>query len=209
MATTKTTARQALAYFATLLGTGETPPGSNTNFITRWFGYSGAWCAMTISYVLNKFSCLWMIHGKQDYTVTLYQNAVKDHTWRSSEAKPKPGWLVLFNFGDWNWGGRPLGIHHVGMVKQHLSDGRIATYEGNTADAVRLRFRSRDNIAGYVALPWAPESALPDGVLFVAWVPNSKAHGWEAKALTEKVAHVAIGTTHAVYNRVVADARRK
>jgi hypothetical protein len=143
----------ALAFFRTLLGIGEEPRGSNSNAITRWFGYSGAWCAMTISYVFAHFGALALIGGKDDYTVTMAQWFHNMKQWIEPGGAVAPGDIMFFHFGNPNYVDasgthRWKGIHHVGMVEAVLADGRLVCLEGNHNDRVARVVRSRANVAG-------------------------------------------------------------
>lgn len=157
------TAAHALAAFKHYLGIGEHPPGSNRNGITKWFGMVGPWCAMTISKVLDDCGVLKAVLGRaMAYTVDIYLRG-KAQGWLVSTGKHyEPGDIVLYNFGDPHYGGRPLGIHHVGMVVADIGGGRFVSYEGNTGNDARRRVRSKSGVAAVVRPPWAkPAKAKP------------------------------------------------
>ncbi|GLY74586.1 hypothetical protein [Actinoallomurus iriomotensis] len=60
-----TTAYAIIAYEASQIGTGESPPGSNHNKYTSWYGGDGAWCFMFQSYAFDRLGALHLIFGKQ------------------------------------------------------------------------------------------------------------------------------------------------
>lgn len=62
----------------------------------------------------------------------------------------RPGCVVFF---DWGGTDRIAAIDHVGVIERVLPDGRIATIEANTADAVKRRIRSAAVVAGF----WDPD----------------------------------------------------
>ncbi|MEW2623184.1 hypothetical protein [Streptomyces sp. NPDC048106] len=48
------TARGMIAAARKPLGTAEHPPGSNHNTVTSWYGFTGQWCDMSISYTVQR-----------------------------------------------------------------------------------------------------------------------------------------------------------
>lgn len=156
------TAAQALKAWDKYIGIGEHPPGSNRNAITAWYGYVGAWCAMALSKVLSDVGVLKAVLGHaMAYTVDVY-NRGKAMGWLVSRTgKYEPGDIILFNFGDWHWGGRTLGIHHVGMAVVDLGGDMFACKEGNTGDDCKKRIRNKSNVAAVVRPPWAKSTPKP------------------------------------------------
>lgn len=120
------------------IGQGEHPAGSNKNKFTDWYGFSGSWCDMFISWVANQAGELKAIGGKHAYC--------PDHvSWFRSHGEwghtARVGAIVFF---DWNGNGL---ADHVGLVVEAHS-GYVITVEGNSADKVRLVRRS-SYILGY------------------------------------------------------------
>lgn len=145
-----------LAAFARYVGIGEHPPGSNKNAITAWYGLVGAWCAMCLSKVLADVGLLKEVLGHaMSYTVDIYDRGKAQGWLVDPRGKYQPLDIILFHFGDPHWGGRPLGIHHVGMCITDLGGGQFASYEGNTGDDCRKRVRAKSNVAAVVRPPWA------------------------------------------------------
>lgn len=135
------TAHAILAYEASQIGTGESPPGSNHNKYTAWYGQNGAWCFMFQSYAFNKVGALDLIFGKHAYVPdfkSIFSRHGEFHT-----GNPKPGDLVAFDF---NRSGEP---EHIGIVEKVISGSVIQTIEGNTSDRVMRRTRSRSYVYGY------------------------------------------------------------
>ena len=154
-----------------LLGTRESPPGSNHNFITSWYGFDGPWCEMTISYVAAHSDNLSAVLGKYAWTVGRAQ-ALKDAgRWHYGLGGVRPGDIVYF---DWSGGGRISGIDHVGLVEAVNSNGTITTLEGNTSNVMMRRVR-RASIVGYGRPRYSGAAAMPstDGILRVNSIGNA------------------------------------
>ncbi len=106
------------------LGTGESPPGSNHNAITEYYGMDAAWCCMFIWTIFQKsgHGDLFMNGGK-----TAYCFDVMD--WYKTRGKfgstPKEGALVIYG-----------GSGHIGIVES-LSGGSYVSIEGNLSDSVK------------------------------------------------------------------------
>lgn len=155
MKTLPITSTQFLKACERYLGIGEHPPGSNRNEITRWFGVAAAWCMMSmcrVAYDLGILEALW--GRKLSYTVDGYDRGKSKGWLVNPRGKYEPGDFVFFNFGDSDWGGRPLGIHHVGVCKVDLGGGKFASYEGNTGDDFKKRVRAKSLVAAVVRPPW-------------------------------------------------------
>jgi peptidoglycan hydrolase-like protein with peptidoglycan-binding domain len=135
------TAYAILAYEASQIGTGESPPGSNHNKYTAWYGQDGAWCFMFQSYAFNKLGALDLIFGKHAY-VPAFKSIFSPHG-EFHTGNPKSGDLVAFDF---NASGEP---EHIGIVEKVVSGSVIQTIEGNTSDRVMRRTRSRSYVYGY------------------------------------------------------------
>lgn len=145
--------KDMLTKAAKTVGLGESPPGSNHNYITTWYGFDGAWCDMSISY--------WAYHtgnqaavcprGKRAYTVYHAQDGQHEGLWYAGTTAnvrdhAKPGAIIFFDWGGSNSVGA---IDHVGIVEKNLGDGRVVTIEGNTSDKCLRRVRGSSVIAGF------------------------------------------------------------
>jgi len=140
------TAAGMIAAARALLGTVESPPGSNHNFITEWYGFSGAWCDMSISYEAAHSDNLDAVFGKHAYTVEHAQTFASHGRWHYGLGGATAGDIVFF---DWS-GGRTIGgIDHVGVIEAVSSDGTITTLEGNTSDGFYRRRRNSSVVVGY------------------------------------------------------------
>ncbi|WP_327138198.1 peptidoglycan-binding protein (plasmid) [Streptomyces sp. NBC_01340] len=147
-----------------LLGTGEHPPGSNHNAVTAWYGFTGPWCDMSISYEAAHSDNLSAVMGKYALT-TAHARAFQNHgRWHYGIGGIRPGDIVFF---DWS-GTRSIGnIDHVGLVEAVHSNATITTLEGNTSDAFRRRLRNSACIVGYGRPAYGNAAPMPghDGIL--------------------------------------------
>lgn len=129
-----------------LLGTTEHPPGSNRNLVTRWYGFTGPWCDMAVSYAAAHSDNLSAIGGKYALTTAHARAFQNKGRWHYGIGGIRPGDIVFF---DWS-GSRSIGaIDHVGIVEAVHSNRTITTLEGNTSDAFRRRRRSSACVVGY------------------------------------------------------------
>jgi hypothetical protein len=92
-----------------------------------------------------------LLKGDRAYTVYHAEDFQNAGLWKSGTTDniikyTYPGCVVFFDWGGTNVIGA---IDHVGYVVQNLKDGRLITLEGNTSDAVKLRVRGADVIAGF------------------------------------------------------------
>ncbi|MGW7253831.1 peptidoglycan-binding protein [Streptomyces sp. NPDC054834] len=158
------TATGMIAAARKLLGTTEHPPGSNHNIVTTWYGFSGAWCDMSISYEAAHSDNLKAVMGKFALT-TAHARAFQSHgRWHYGIGGIRAGDVVFF---DWS-GGRSIGgIDHVGLVEAVHSNGTITTLEGNTSDAFRRRLRNSACVVGYGRPAYDGGAPMPshDGIL--------------------------------------------
>ncbi|MGW1717997.1 peptidoglycan-binding protein [Streptomyces sp. NPDC002156] len=153
-----------LAQMRKLLGTGETPPGSNTNLITKWYGFNDAWCDMTVSYAAAHSDNLSAVMGKFAWTVAHAKAFQSKGRWHYGLGGVRAGDVVFFDFD----GTRSIGnIEHVGVVEAVHSNGTITTIEGNTSDKVMRKSRNSSVIVGYGRPSYGNAQPLPptDGML--------------------------------------------
>lgn len=144
------------------LGTGETPPNSNHNFITEWYNKTvakvgdGPWCEMTNTWSTWTGGAQSLKAGRA-YTVYAVRDAIaqtRGSSWHWGTKGMKAGDQVYY---DWTGkkGNADL-VDHTGTVEQILGDGTFYVLEGNTSGNKLLRMR-RDGkyVVGYVRLNWA------------------------------------------------------
>lgn len=143
-----------------LLGTVETPAGSNHNFITDWYadrvgddGFRHApWCAMSRSYTFD--------HAGGDLSYAYCPFIERDAragrnglAWLAMNAEV--GAWVLFDFDGHGQ------ATHVGHVEAINSDGTLITLEGNTGDAYRRQHRDLKYVHGFVRPPFDATAPKP------------------------------------------------
>ncbi|MFF7976152.1 peptidoglycan-binding protein [Streptomyces sp. NPDC007905] len=166
------TAQGMIAAARKLLGTTEHPPGSNHNLITTWYGFSGPWCDMSISYEAAHSGNLTAVMGKFALT-TAHARAFQNRgRWHYGIGGIRPGDVVFFDFS----GGRSISsIKHVGLVEAVHSNGTITTLEGNTSDAFRRRVRGRACVVGYGRPAYDNAAPMPshDGILRLGSTGNA------------------------------------
>lgn len=157
-----------IEFFRRNNGLGETPGGSNCNWITHWYGMGCApWCAMTTSRALAEAGfgdpenvqvpgvARTTRHGWA-YCPYVRQNFIDAGRWVDDSNAGQPGDLIIFD-----WTGDGVG-DHIGVVESRLSDGTYLTWEGNTsADMLHQRRRSQGVIQGFCRLPYDGNGGPP------------------------------------------------
>lgn len=156
------TAANALKLAASQNGVQEQPPGSNHCKYTVWFGVTGPWCAMYLSWVF------WGIGLR-------FKGAQTDKGWASAELMRQ--WFIKHGryhstgqVGDvvfYHIPGEHAGANHVGLLKgQSRSD--VDSWDGNTSTSsdrdgghVELRHRSKSIVLGYGRPPYAAAGSAP------------------------------------------------
>jgi hypothetical protein len=149
-ASTSPTAGRILAIAESQLGQAEQPPGSNESpaiaqYRTATAGAApGApWCAYFASWVANQAGEPLGQAGQGA------GSAEAVWSWAQSTGRavangpgvvPKPGDLIVF------------GNEHVGIVKEVLPSGQIATIEGNYENKVAANVRGPNEATGYVSM---------------------------------------------------------
>jgi peptidoglycan hydrolase-like protein with peptidoglycan-binding domain len=131
-----------------LIGTVETPAGSNHNFITDWYadlvgddGFRRApWCAMTQTYAQHEIGNRWFVYAYCPFIERDAKQGVNGMEWI---ADPEPGALVLYDFSH---GGLAT---HVGAVEAVRGDGTFVTIEGNWGDRCGRVIRDRKYVRGF------------------------------------------------------------
>ena len=145
---------------------GYTESGNNRSIFGKWYGMDGAaWCAMFVSYCMNKAGAGSLIKGAQTAKgaaqVSAFVRHAQKHKWQKiSPSKATVGDIVIFDF--------PGGYEtdHVGFIRKPSSKGVIHTIEGNTSagDGSQSNgggvFR-RDRSFGVVHSIWRPPYDQP------------------------------------------------
>lgn len=156
-----TTPNKVIAIAESQVGVKENPPGSNRVLYSDWYGITGAWCAMWLSWVFYQAGLALSASTSKGfaYTPSGANWFKRQGAWFTS---PQVGDVVFFQFP-----GGPNRIHHVGLVTAVNSDGSIDTIEGNTDDAGGrtggrvMRRRRKVGIVGYGRPAYHPEAAPP------------------------------------------------
>lgn len=154
-------ANDVLEFFRRNDGLGEEPPGSNSNWITKWYNMDcQPWCAMTVSRALAEagFGNPDQLHIPGVATTTrkgwaycpyVKRDFMKAGRWVDDVNAGQPGDLVIF---DWDKDGDG---DHIGVVESRLSDGTYLCREGNNSwNNIALRRRPQSLIAGFCRPPY-------------------------------------------------------
>ncbi len=143
------------------LGTGETPPGSNDNFIVKWYNDQvepigeGPWCEMT-----NTWSC-WVGGAKElkkPRAMTTWaagdaQKGVNGSSWHWGTKGMRAGDHVYY---DWQGAkGNAAFVDHTGTVEHIFGDGTFHVLEGNYNDKLQRAHRDSKYVVGYARLDWS------------------------------------------------------
>lgn len=159
------TVEKALDFMRRHENLGETPAGSNRNWITDWYGMQGPWCAMTVSRALVEAGFTtdgdtMTIHGVATTTRKgwAYVPYVRDDFADAGrfDGDPRAGDLVIF---EWEGDRTP---DHIGIVERVEADGSVWTWEGNHQDRLHRLHRSRHVIAGFCHPPYADSDVVPN-----------------------------------------------
>jgi hypothetical protein len=143
------------------LGTGESPPGSNHNFITVWYNANvdkigdGPWCEETNTWAMWSGGVKSLKVGRA-YTVYACEDAVKGangSSWHWGTAGMRAGDQVYY---DWAGGkGNVKTVDHTGTVEKIVGDGTFYVLEGNTSNMLKRMHRDGKYVVGYVRFNWA------------------------------------------------------
>lgn len=167
------------------LGLGESPSGSNSNKIVKWYNKNvdkignGPWCEMTNTYGP------WMTGAKElkvgrAYTVyacTDAQKKVNGSSWHYGTKGMKAGDQVYY---DWDEAkGNVAYVDHTGTVEKINGDGTFYVLEGNIGDELKRMLRNSKYVVGYVRLDW---SRLSDNTPPVVEPPKSADDGVSLEA---------------------------
>ena len=153
------TAKDVITEAAKHVGYLET--GNNMSMFGKWYGMNGAaWCAMFVSYCMNKAGAGALIKGAQTAKGSAQVSAFVRHAQKKKWAKIAPskattGDIVIFDF--------PGGYEtdHVGFIRKPSSKGVIHTIEGNTSGGAGSQSNGggvfkRDRSYGVVHSIWRP-----------------------------------------------------
>lgn len=133
-------ARDVLNLAASQLGVREVPDGSNRVPYSQWYGLTGAWCCMFVSWCLYHNAVpfgsgkgfAW-VSGARDW---LDRTDTPGHVLRGT-GDVRPGDLLFFE-----WGTTTGGYDHIGFAES-VDANYIYTIEGNTSNKVMRHRRPR------------------------------------------------------------------
>lgn len=159
------TAQAALEFYRQNEGLDENPPGSNVNWISEWYGMTGAWCAMTVSRALIAAGFgtperidvpgLTPTSAKGWAYVPYLRQAFIDAG--RYDQTPQVGDVVIFAWGP----GEPIG-DHTGLLDEIVGDGSFLVWEGNTDEGViRRKRRTMAVIDGFGHPPYSEATTHP------------------------------------------------
>lgn len=141
------TVESVLGIARSQIGVHENPANSDKTPYTEWYGMTGPWCAMFVSWVFYRAGLPLPATTSLGFAYT-----PSGATWFQQRGKwtrtPRPGYVVFF---DWPDDGVDR-VSHVGIVEAVRGDGAITTIEGNTGTVYGgsvLRRMRRNNIVGY------------------------------------------------------------
>lgn len=121
-----TTADALIGVLATQIGYYEKPGGARSKF-EEWYGMSGQWCAMFVSWGAEQSGNADVI-PKHAYTPNGVNWFKQQGLWHPGIAGIRRGDIVYFDFP-----GLPNRVSHVGVVEGVAKDGSVYTIEGNTS----------------------------------------------------------------------------
>ena len=112
------------------VGDTEDPPDSNKCRYSRWYGITGPWCAMFVTYVYAKAGSKAFKRGQRWCSCPRMLAAARAGNGLRviTETEALPGDILLYS---WNRSGVP---EHTGLLKHKHADGGLNTVEGNTGD---------------------------------------------------------------------------
>ena len=154
---------KAFAVAKAQLGIKESPPGTNKVKFTRWYGVTGPWCAMFVSFCyVTAGSKLAFVKGKRfAYTPYMVQDA-RDRDWTLrvvGKDEVKQGDVVMYDWGGGGTGKSPYLTDHTGLFEKwtNKSKGMFSAIEGNTAigndsngGAVMRRNRTVSQVSAFI-----------------------------------------------------------
>lgn len=142
---TDTVGARAADWLARYVGLGETPPGSNCNELTEWYGMGcEPWCGVTVTRAMVAVgSTHWQRGGFSDYVPEIVRAAQSgDHglyVIRFEDAVK--GDIVCFDW-DRGSGSNPDAFDHVGFLLGKTGSSSWTGREGNTSNQLLDTSRS-------------------------------------------------------------------
>ncbi|MFD9949808.1 CHAP domain-containing protein, partial [Nonomuraea sp. NPDC059023] len=190
-------AKSMLAAMRSYLGTAGRP-----NVLTRRYAarhgdefLRAPWCNIAITEAARESGngAAVLPDGDRAYTVWHAEDGRDLGRWHAGtvESIRRFAELGAIVFFDWDGTNTIAKIDHVGIIEKVLSDGRVQTIEGNTADACKRRVRSAGVIAGFWNPPYeadakpAPKPAPNPTEVMVKKLPMLRKgdRGWHVKTM--------------------------
>lgn len=143
------TAEEAVRLFDSFVGTVEAPPHSNRTFIGAEFGWNGvAWCCESCWVVLmHRLGVTFPHTASVAQAIAEARAGHYQLTWLPRGGVIRGGDLVTY---DWHGHGNSNDFH-IAMVRDPF-DGttRFQTVAGNENDSVRIQWRDRTFVQGFI-----------------------------------------------------------
>jgi hypothetical protein len=124
---------KALHLLGDHLGVSESPPESNQNMFTRWYGMVGPWCAMCGSWAGAMVGLKPFQKGHYyAYCPYVTADAVAGRNGLTVTTDPQPGDVVIYSWG--GEGSNPMGDHFGRFITwTNRAAGDFRAREGNTS----------------------------------------------------------------------------
>jgi hypothetical protein len=129
--------RAVIALARNQIGVSDSPPGSNVNKYTTWFGVNTGWAAIFVSWLFNEYGKPNLV----DQTASVTQQGKWFQNRERWGDRPRLGAIVYF--------GSPTTFTHTGIVETVTSDTSFGTIEGNRNGSVQRVQRDLTNVAGF------------------------------------------------------------
>jgi hypothetical protein len=148
------------------LGTGESPDGSNHNFITEWYNANvdrignGPWCEMTVTWAMWTGGAKSLKRGRA-YTVYGAEDGIHHSdgsSWHSGTEGMQAGDQIYY---DWSGSRNPANVDHTGICEKVNGNGTFYALEGNAGNHLQRTLRDSKYVAGYVRFDWARLEHIP------------------------------------------------
>lgn len=165
------TAAEFVAVANSQVGYTEYPPNSNQTKYCDWYGVTGPWCDMFVSWCAAEIGAGDAV-GCDCYCPRHVAWFKSIGRWRDASYEPQPGDVIFFGSN-----GEAV---HVGIVRGY-ADGLVYTIEGNTSapsddngGAVMLRVREKGDpwrkwgILGYGCPDWGEVELTPEDYRTIA-----------------------------------------
>lgn len=187
--TTDEAIKSVLARLRTYVGTGETPPGSNDNFIVRWYNSNveaigkGPWCEMTNTWAMwtSGFKELKKGRAYTPWACEDAQKGVNGSSWHWGTHGMRAGDEVYYDWAGHK--GDTKYVDHTGTVEKIMGDGTFYVFEGNKNNRlVRIR-RDGTFVVGYIRFDWSRVAP----VVVTPQPPKPPTPKYPTKALTKKI----------------------